>query len=301
MQQQARSLEAEIVERRRTEERLHAALEVAQTARAEAEAALRLRDEFPVAAAHELKTPITSLLGQSQLVLRRLARDGVIDPERMTHALQLITRQAQTLSNLLTRLLDITRIEAGRLTLERKPTDLTALVEWAVTTSSAWNGRRPITLTAPPALEATVDPVPMEQALTNLLDNAVRYSPDGGAIEVDAGVRSRRTRSRSRCGTTAWASRKKSGRSSSSASTKPTATATAAASASDCTSAARSSSCTEAASPPSSPRIGGARFVIHLLAQVHDVLMTNMPEGAPSNARRRAGWHDAPARQTDER
>jgi excisionase family DNA binding protein len=191
LQQRARSLEAEIAERRGTEARLRAALAerddllVAQaTARETAEAALRLRDEFLSIAAHELKTPLTSLYGHAQLALRRFERQGSLEPEHVVGALQTIAGQSRRLTRLLGQLLDVTRLENGRLMLDRQPTDLCALVEGAVAAASARSDRHVITLEAPAALEASVDPLRLEQVLTNLLENAIKFSPDGTPVEV---------------------------------------------------------------------------------------------------------------------
>jgi excisionase family DNA binding protein len=184
LQQKARRLEAEIAERRRAEERLEAALEAERAARAEAEAALRLRDEFLSVAAHELKTPLTGLAGHTQLVLRQLQRNGQFDPARVTRALETIGGQADRLSRLLNQLLDVSRIEAGKLALQRQPTDLSALAREVIAAIQPASEQHTIVLDAPAVLMADVDPLRVEQLLTNVLDNAVRYSPDGGRIDV---------------------------------------------------------------------------------------------------------------------
>jgi signal transduction histidine kinase len=184
LQQKAAWLEAEIAERRRAEERLRMALASEREAREMAEAALRLREEFLSTAAHELKTPVTALLGHAQLVLRRMARQGETDREWVEKALQTLTGQAGKLSRLVTQLLDVSRLESGKLTLEMQQTDLAALVEQVVAGVRAWSKKHPIRLEAPPSLDAWIDPLRIEQILTNLLDNAFKYSPEGGPIDV---------------------------------------------------------------------------------------------------------------------
>lgn len=184
LQQKARWLEVEIAQRRQVEERLRVALAAEQAARQEAEVAVRQRDEFLSIAAHELKTPLTSLSGQAQLALRQLRRSGEIDPARIKRSVEVISGQANRLSMLLNQLLDVSRLEAGKLVIAPAPTDLTALVTGIVSVVQPSTDQHPIRLTAPAELSARVDPLRFEQVVTNLLDNAIKYSPAGGEIEV---------------------------------------------------------------------------------------------------------------------
>lgn len=163
---------------------LAAALAAEASARQAAEAALRVRDEFLSIAAHELRSPLTSLVGHTQLALRRLKKNGGLEPEQVTQALETMGAQAERLSRLVSRLLDTTRLESGKLTLEREPADLAALVAQVVAVAQTWSERHSMSVVAPPSLEAVIDPLRLEQVLTNLLDNAVKYCPDGGPIEV---------------------------------------------------------------------------------------------------------------------
>jgi PAS domain S-box-containing protein len=163
------------------------AVEVTEQVRARqaVEDALHMREEFLSIASHELKTPISALGGQAQLVLRRYARTAQLDPEQVTRALESIVGQAGKLARLIAQLLDISRIEAAKLIIEPEPTDLVQLVEDAAGRTRAMSEHHPITVRAPRRLEADVDSLRLEQVLTNLLDNAVKYSPGGGPIEVD--------------------------------------------------------------------------------------------------------------------
>src|SRR5262249_42013584 len=111
-------------------------------------------------------------------------RTGHLEPERVVRALQVVTGQANRLSSLVSHLLDISRLETGRLALEPRPTDLADLVQQGVSGARVWSDRHPIALSAPVSLPANVDTLRVEQVLSNLLDNAVKYSPDGGPIEV---------------------------------------------------------------------------------------------------------------------
>jgi len=184
LQQKARWLEAEVVERRRAEEQLRDALLAERYARQQAEAALHMRDDFLALAAHELKTPITGLAGYANLLHRQLKRDGRLEPARVAQALEMISSQSNKLSRLLNQLLDISRLEAGKLPLDLRSTDLVALAQQVVAGVQATTEQHTICLQSPPSLAALVDPLRLEQVLANLLDNAVKYSPDGSTIDI---------------------------------------------------------------------------------------------------------------------
>lgn len=98
----------------------------------EAQQAIGLRDEFLSVAAHELKTPVTSLLGFAQLLLRQLQRGDMPDADRLERALKNIQQQSEKLTRLISQLLDISRIQAGRLKLDTERVDLSKLTEDAV-------------------------------------------------------------------------------------------------------------------------------------------------------------------------
>ncbi len=151
----------------------------------EAQAAIRARDEFLSVAAHELRTPITSLRGFAQVTIRHLAKEGVPDPQRVHRALQAVDQQSGRLAHLVSQLLDVSRIDAGRLALDRQLTDLAALVREAAATAQTNSTRHQIVVQAPSPVMALVDPLRIEQVVVNLIDNAIRYSPEGGAIEVE--------------------------------------------------------------------------------------------------------------------
>lgn len=183
-QQKARRLEAEVAERERAEERLAIALAAERKARQAAEDALRKRDEFVSIAAHELKTPVTSLQGFAQLLHRRLDRGDTLDPAWISRAVRDIAGQAGRLTRLVNQLLDVTRLEAGKLGLQLETADLNGLVEQAAANAGARTVRHTFVVSAPQRIHAAVDPLRLEQVLTNLLENAIKYSPEGGAVEV---------------------------------------------------------------------------------------------------------------------
>jgi signal transduction histidine kinase len=166
----------------------HARLyEAADRARRAAEAAgqqVRLRDEFLSVAAHELRTPITGMRTASQVILRPLLRGEEITRERLMRMATVIDQESDKLARLVTQLLDLSRLEGGKLGLQRTPTDVVALVRAVVdrVQAQAWNVTIQVEAEAP--LLALVDPLRIEQVLTNLLDNAVKFGPEGGEITV---------------------------------------------------------------------------------------------------------------------
>jgi signal transduction histidine kinase len=152
----------------------------------EARVAVSIRDEFLSVAAHELKTPMTSLRGYAQLLAREFepGRAELASPERARRAAMTIQVQSDKLARLVGQLLDVSRIQSGKLAIERRTTDLTELVKDIV--EAARTQLRDHTLVArlPDELLLFVDPLRVEQVLTNLIDNAIKYSPDGGQIDV---------------------------------------------------------------------------------------------------------------------
>jgi signal transduction histidine kinase len=172
------TLAAADVERRRSADALRAGEE--RRRRGEVEQ----RDEFLSIAAHELRTPTTSLQLAAQLAARRLdrARDG--ESSELIRALETVAAQSAKLSRLVSQLFDNVRIDAGRLRISPETVDVGALVASIADEARTVSGRRDITVTAMPTM-AFIDPLRVEQVVRNLIDNAVKYSPRGGAIEVD--------------------------------------------------------------------------------------------------------------------
>jgi PAS domain S-box-containing protein len=177
----------DITARKEAEVELARLLTGERAARAEAEEAVRARDTFLSIAAHELRTPVTALKGTAQLLLRWQTR-GQLDTERLTRNLDVLWRSADRLAELTEDLLDVSRIRTGQLTLELRPTDLNALLDEAVDRQREQTDARHYfrldRATPLPLLPA--DAGRIEQVLTNLLGNAVKYSPQGGPIDIAA-------------------------------------------------------------------------------------------------------------------
>jgi PAS domain S-box-containing protein len=151
----------------------------------ETQAALRVRDTFLSIASHELRTPVTSLRGFVQALQRHQQR-GRLDPAHLASALPVIQRNADRLAGLIDDLLDVSRIQLGRLPLRLQPVDLVQLVRTVIEDHPAqFDRQHPLRLTAAvPVAPVLADPDRLAQVMTNLLDNAVTYSPDGGEVEV---------------------------------------------------------------------------------------------------------------------
>ncbi|WP_437902277.1 AAA family ATPase [Sorangium sp. So ce327] len=154
---------------------------------AEAQEAIRRRDEFLLVASHELKTPLTSLQMQAQLVDRLLRRyqRAELAPERIDKALRILDRQLARLGHLVDELLDVTRLNAARLTLSRAPVDLAALSREVVERMSQQlaDARCHVELDLDEPVVGRWDPSRLEQVLMNLLSNAMKYGA-GGLVQV---------------------------------------------------------------------------------------------------------------------
>ncbi|HEX5439522.1 MAG TPA: hybrid sensor histidine kinase/response regulator, partial [Ktedonobacterales bacterium] len=175
---------------RRVEERtaaLEAAMAGEREARIAAEAATQARDEFLSVAAHELKTPLTGLRATAQIIARKIKKSDVEVPSWLSNGLRAVDEQSGRLARLIGQLLDVTRLDQSKLTPERPATDISALAEQLVTLFTARTTRHQIALTSEREVIADVDPESIEQVVSNLLDNALKYSPEGGHICVEVG------------------------------------------------------------------------------------------------------------------
>lgn len=144
------------------------------------EEAARLKEDFLSAAAHDLKTPLTTLVAQAQLAERRAARDPAAPADLV--GLRRMVEESKRMRAMILDLLDAAKAEESRLVGDREPVDLAAVVR-AVAARFA-GPRHRFAVEAPAQLVGEVDPRRIEQLIENLTENAVKYSPHGGVITV---------------------------------------------------------------------------------------------------------------------
>lgn len=139
----------------------------------------RLKDQFIAVAAHELKTPVAVMKGYAQLAERRIE----VSPERRK-ILEAIGQGADRIDRIVQDLLDISRLQVGGLTLSTERVDLCELVELVAEKHAQLAPKHLMRVDRCDQVMVAGDPARLEQVLGNLLDNAIRYSPKGGTVEV---------------------------------------------------------------------------------------------------------------------
>jgi signal transduction histidine kinase len=155
--------------------------EAAQAARAEAEAANRTKDEFVSIISHELRTPLNAILGWASML-----QQNTIDPGMRERALQSVADNAKRQLDLVQDLLDFSRLQAKRITLDLEDVDLRSLLRGVVETilpTAASKGLR-IDVAPVPSVHVFGDARRIEQVFFNLLGNAVKFTPAGGEVRV---------------------------------------------------------------------------------------------------------------------
>jgi signal transduction histidine kinase len=176
----SRAAEEKLRESERERELL---LDSERAARAEAERANRMKDDFLAMISHELRTPLNAILGWTQLLRRK--PDAA--PEHRERCLDVIERNTRLQAQLISDLLDVSRITSGKLHLELSSIDLPLAVEAAIDACRHAAEAKQVTL------DATIDPTPvtlrgdlgrMQQVMTNLITNAVKFTPRGGRVTV---------------------------------------------------------------------------------------------------------------------
>lgn len=167
---------------RSTRQRLRDSLARERKARAEAEAANKIKDDFLAVVSHELRTPASVILGWASAI-----RTRSLTGDSLNRAVEAIERNARVQSKLVEDVLETSRVASGTLRLEPQRADLTALVSAAVEqlrpTIEACGLHLDIELPGEPAI-VFVDPIRIQQVLANLLSNASKFTPQGGRITV---------------------------------------------------------------------------------------------------------------------
>jgi signal transduction histidine kinase/ActR/RegA family two-component response regulator len=153
-----------------------------QVARSAAERANRLKDQFLAVVSHELRTPLNAILGWSDMLRR-----GRLDEMRRDRAFQSIYDSARRQAQLIDDLLDVSRIMAGTLRIERTAVDLKTVVDDAVRAMQPAGDAKNVRITTDADSWLGFiqgDSARLEQVVANLLSNAVKFTPDGGAVHV---------------------------------------------------------------------------------------------------------------------
>lgn len=153
-----------------------------QTARQEAEATNRMKDEFLAVLSHELRTPLTAMLGWSKIL-----RAKKLDAKATARALEAIERNANTQVQLIEDILDVSRIIRGKLRLNLCAVNLVSVIEAALEVVRPLADTKDIELHT--ALDTTLgsvggDPARLQQIVWNLLTNAIKFTPQGGKVEI---------------------------------------------------------------------------------------------------------------------
>jgi PAS domain S-box-containing protein len=148
--------------------------------------ALRVRDEFLQSISHDLRTPLTPIRTFAQLLAKRARREGGADNEVLLEGLASIDVNTARMSGLIDDLLDLSRLQTGRpLALDLRPVDLAGLVNATAAEFRRLPGGARIEVEAPDwELIGEWDAARLERVVSNLLSNALKYSPDGGPVVV---------------------------------------------------------------------------------------------------------------------
>jgi len=172
----------DITERKRAEAERDRLFMAAEKARTEAEAASRAKDEFLATLSHELRTPLTSIVGWVYLL-----RSGKLDPAGVARGLETIDRNAMLQAQLVSDILDMSRILAARFRLNVRPLELAPVVAAAIDSlvpAASAKGIRLLPILDPSTGVVSGDADRLQQVAWNLLSNAIKFTPPGGRVQV---------------------------------------------------------------------------------------------------------------------
>jgi signal transduction histidine kinase/CheY-like chemotaxis protein len=169
------------IERKRAEKERERLLANEHEARKEAETANRVKDEFLAVVSHELRTPLNAILGWAHMLMR-----GSLDEKNSARGLETIARNAKAQNQLISDLLDVSRIISGQLRCEMAAVDLIPLINAAVDTVRPAADAKGVQLNLtlePAAGMVSGDAARLQQIVSNLLTNAVKFTPQNGHID----------------------------------------------------------------------------------------------------------------------
>jgi light-regulated signal transduction histidine kinase (bacteriophytochrome) len=152
--------------------------------------AVRARDELVAVVSHDLRSPLTVIVMQCGMMQRVIAADVSPASKRLNSAIDTLQRATARMTNLLEDLLDTSKIEAGRYSITPLPLDVSQLFEdaWTLLTPLALNKFINLTFNGEPDLKILADPERLFQVLSNLIGNAIKFTPKAGTINVTATV-----------------------------------------------------------------------------------------------------------------
>ncbi|BCL37256.1 PAS domain-containing protein [Nostoc sp. MS1] len=156
-------------------------LEQEKAARAEAERANRIKDEFLAVLSHELRSPLNPILGWAKLLQHRK-----FDPQKTASALATIERNAYIQTQLIDDLLDVAKILRGKFSMDETPVNLVMVIEGALDTVRTSAVAKSIFLhpVLAPVGQVSGDSARLQQVVWNLLSNAIKFTPEGGQIDI---------------------------------------------------------------------------------------------------------------------
>jgi PAS domain S-box-containing protein len=153
----------------------------AEAERLQAQAANTAKDQFLATLSHELRSPLNVMLGWTQML-----RSGQVSAAAATRGFDILERNVRLQAKLIEDLLDVSRIITGKLRVEKRRVDLATIVDAAVDAARPAAQAKKVTLTVAiePALFMEADPQRLQQVVSNLLTNALKFTPEHGSIDV---------------------------------------------------------------------------------------------------------------------
>jgi PAS domain S-box-containing protein len=177
-----RGVTMDITETVRAQEERAKLLESEREARAQAEQANRLKDEFLATISHELRTPLNAIVGWA-----RLLRSGQLDESNLAHAFEVIERNAWSQKQIIEDMLDVSRIITGKLRIGLLPVELMSVIKAAIDVVRPASEAKEIVIKThsdDPELLVSGDAERLQQVIWNLLSNAVKFTTPGGIVEI---------------------------------------------------------------------------------------------------------------------